>query len=68
MKMNIETNLLEEDMNFVDVTKKQKKYFETIVVLFADIKSLFLIVFYLNIIQSSICTKKFIKIQQFVFE
>ena len=27
--MNIRTNLLEEYVNFVDVTKKQNKYFET---------------------------------------
>ena len=29
-KMNIKTNLLEEYVNFVDVTKKQNKYFKIV--------------------------------------
>ena len=32
--MNIKTNLLEEYVNFVDITKKQSKYFKIILILF----------------------------------
>ena len=39
--MNIKANLLEECVNFVDNTKKQKKYFE-IIFLIARIMFLFL--------------------------
>ena len=40
--MNIETNLLEDYVNFVDLTKKQNKYFKKIIILFVVILSLFL--------------------------
>ena len=41
--MNIKTNLLEEYVNFVDTTKKQEKYFESITFSIAIIISSFLI-------------------------
>ena len=40
--MNIKTNLLEDYVNFVDNTKRQDKFFKTIIILFAIILSLFL--------------------------
>ena len=40
--MNIKTNLLEEYVNFVDITKKQNKYFKIILFLIAMIVFLFL--------------------------
>ena len=47
--MNIKTNLLEDYVNFVDITRKQKTYFEIIRFLFAIITSLFCSFFsYLN--------------------
>ena len=41
--MNIKTNLLEEYMNFVDNTKKQNKYFKTVIILIAIFMFLFLL-------------------------
>ena len=41
--MNIETNLLEEYVNFVDVTKKQNKYFKIFLFLIVIIMCLLLI-------------------------
>ena len=41
--MNINTNLLEEYVNFVDNTKKQNKYFKLIIILFVVILCLFLV-------------------------
>ena len=58
--MNIKTNLLEDDANFVDAllskhvdfvvtTKKQSTHFKIFIVLFVIILSLFLVLFqYLN--------------------
>ena len=40
--MNIRTNLLEDYVNFVDITKKPNKYFKTILILFVVILCLFL--------------------------
>ena len=40
--MNIKTNLLEEYVNFVDITKKQNRYFKIILFLIAIIIFLFL--------------------------
>ena len=40
--MNIKTKLLEESVNFVDNTKKQKKHFKKILILFVVILCLFL--------------------------
>ena len=40
--MNIETNLLEEYVNFVDNTKKQNKYPKLILIFFVVILCLFL--------------------------
>ena len=40
--MNIKTNLLEEYVNFVDVTKKQNKYFKTILFVIVIIMCLLL--------------------------
>ena len=40
--MNKKTILLEDYVNFVDLTKKQKKYFKLIIIFFAVILSLFL--------------------------
>ena len=40
--MNNKTNLLEKYVNFVDNTKKQKKYLKTILILFVVILCLFL--------------------------
>ena len=40
--MNIKTNLLEEYVNYVDNTKKQNKYFKTIIFFNAIVLSLFL--------------------------
>ena len=40
--MNITTNLLEDDVNFVDITKKQNTSFEVFILSFAIIVSLFL--------------------------
>ena len=42
--MNIKTNLLEEYVNFVDITKKQNKYFKVFIILFVVV--LCLIVFF----------------------
>ena len=39
--MNIKTNLLEEYVNFVDITKKQNKYFKIIIILIIIIMFLF---------------------------
>ena len=41
--MNIKTNLLEDYVNFVDNTKRQNKYFKTIIISIAISTSLFLI-------------------------
>ena len=41
-KMNIKTNLLQEYVNFVDNTKKQKKYFKIFLFLIALFTFLFL--------------------------
>ena len=48
--MNIKTNLREEYINFVDNTKKQNKYFKTIVFLIAisTVLSLFSVLFRKN--------------------
>ena len=43
--MKIKTILIEEYVNFVDVTNKQNKYSKIIIFLIAIIKSLFLIFF-----------------------
>ena len=40
--MNIKTNLFEEYVNFVDLTKKQNKYLKMIIILFMVILCLFL--------------------------
>ena len=40
--MNINTNLLEEYVNFVDNTKKQNKYFKKFIILIVLIMFLFL--------------------------
>ena len=40
--MNIKTNLLEENVNFVDNTKKQNKYFKIVIILIVTIMFLFL--------------------------
>ena len=32
-KMNIKTNLIEEYVNFVDITKKQNRYFKIFIIL-----------------------------------
>ena len=50
--MNIKTNLLEDYVNFVDLTKKQNKYFKIVILLFTINTVLLLILFYLNFIQS----------------
>ena len=47
--MNIKTNLLEEYVNFVDVTKKRNTYFKIIIFLVAIIIAFFSFLFYLNI-------------------
>ena len=55
--MNNKTKLLEDYVNFVDLTKKQNKYFQVNIILFVVILCLFLFfVFFSNMIQSSICT------------
>ena len=41
--MNIKTKLLEENIDFVDNTKKQNKYFKKILILFVVILCSFLI-------------------------
>ena len=41
-KMNKKKNLLEEYVNFIDITNKQNKYFEIIISLFVIILFLFL--------------------------
>ena len=46
--MNIKANLLGENMNFVDNTKKQKKYFKIIMFLFAIIISAFFLYLLFN--------------------
>ena len=46
-KIHIETKLLEDYVNFVESTKKQNKYFKTIIILFVVIISLFLFFFVL---------------------
>ena len=46
--MNIKTNLLEEYVNFVDTTTKQNTYFKIVINLFALIKSLFIILFFVQ--------------------
>ena len=40
--MNIKTNLFEENVNFVDITKKHNKQFEIIIFLNVVILSLFI--------------------------
>ena len=40
--MNIKTNLLEDYVNFVDITKKQNRYFKIIISLIVIIMFLFL--------------------------
>ena len=42
--MNIKTNLLEEYVNFVDITKKQNKYFKVFIISFLVV--LCLIIFF----------------------
>ena len=44
-KMNIKTNLLGENVNFVDNTKKQNKYFK--IFLFLIVINMFLFIFVL---------------------
>ena len=39
--MNIKTNLLEEYINFVDITKKQNRYFKNFIILIVIIIFLF---------------------------
>ena len=46
--MNIKTNLLEEYVNFVDNTKKQNKYFKTIIILFVVMFDFFVLFINLN--------------------
>ena len=41
-KKSIKTNLLEENVNFVDNTEKQNKYFKKIMYLFVIVMFLFL--------------------------
>ena len=48
MKMNIKTNLLEEYVNSVDTTKKQKTYFKIFVFFNAFMISSFFSISYLN--------------------
>ena len=50
--MNIITKLLEDYVNFVDMTKKQNKYFKTLIFLIAII-TVFGLFFLLNVSQSS---------------
>ena len=40
--MNIKTNLLEEYVNFVDITKKQNRYFKNFIILIVIFIFLFL--------------------------
>ena len=40
--MNIKTNLLEEYVKFVDITKKQNRYFKIFIILIVIIMFLFL--------------------------
>ena len=40
--MNIKTNLLEEYINFVDITKKQNRYFKNFIILIVIVIFLFL--------------------------
>ena len=47
--MNIETNLLEEYVNFVDNTKKQNKYFKVFLILFVVILCLILFFCFISI-------------------
>ena len=47
--MNIKTNLLEDYVNFVDITKRQNKYFETFINLIVIFIFLFLFFSYLTI-------------------
>ena len=44
IEMNIKTNLLEEYVNFVDITKKQNKYFK--IVMFLNVIIMFLFLFF----------------------
>ena len=49
--MNIKTNLLEEYVNFVDVTKEQNKYFKTfffVIVLIMCLLLFFVLFKYIN--------------------
>ena len=46
MKMNVETNSLENYISFVDTTTRQKTYFKKFVILFAFVTSLFLFFFF----------------------
>ena len=55
-KKNIKTKLLDEYVIFVDLTKRQIKYFKTLIISFVVNLCLFLFFVYLIIIQSSICT------------
>ena len=41
-KMNLKTNLLEDYVNFVDLTKKQNRYFKKFIIFFVVILCLFL--------------------------
>ena len=54
--MNSKTSLIEEYVNFVDMTKKQNKYFKINIILFMVILCLFSFFVFLNMIQSSIFT------------
>ena len=46
--MNSKTNLLEEYVNFLDLTKKQNRYFKIIIILFVVILCLFFLFNCLN--------------------
>ena len=50
--MNNKTTLIEEDVNFVDNTKKQNKYFKIILSLIVIIVAFFYFISYSKIIQS----------------
>ena len=49
--MNIETNLIEEYVNFVDNTKKQNKYFKIIMFFFVFIPLFFIFVLFKYLIE-----------------
>ena len=47
--MNIKTKLLEEYVNFVDITKKQNRYFKIFIILIVIFIFFFVFVFYVII-------------------